>query len=515
MPESMSTGLTISEYRFSRLLEIVPAAAYTCDAEGLITSYNARAVEAWGRAPRLNDPDDRFCGSFKLFSPDGLPITHANCWMALALQENRDYNGCEIVIERSDGTRRTVLAHANPFRDDEGTLTGAVNILVDITDRKLQEDALRDADRQKDEFLAILAHELRNPLAPIRNALRLLQEDGDSSPTVATARGMIERQVLQMVRLVDDLMDVSRITQNRLVLKRERVTMTAILQSAVEATRPFIEDCRHELTLSLPPEPIFLEADPTRMTQVFGNLLTNAAKFMKPGGRIWISARLEGSEVAVTVRDAGIGIGPDMLGRVFEPFVQADRSLESSHGGLGIGLSLVHRLVELHGGTIEARSAGLDQGSEFIVHLPVFVAEKREPRTNGNGKTVSGHQKSRILVVDDNQDSAISLAMVLTLMGHETRTAHDGVEAVEVATEMRPDVVLLDIGLPRMNGYDAARKIRENPGGDAMFLIALTGWGQDEDKRRSAESGFDLHMVKPVDPVALESLLAGLHRKPA
>ena len=369
--------------RFFRLLEVLPAAAYTCDAEGLITYFNQRAVEVWGRAPKLNDPADRFCGSFKLFAPDGAPITHDRCWMALALEDNREYNGREIVIERPDGERRTALAHANPFRDERGLLLGAVNVLVDITEHKRIERALQEANRRKDEFLGILAHELRNPLAPLRNSLELLRMGADPG-TLEQIRAIMERQMKQMIRLVDDLMDSSRITTGKLVLRRERIDLAAALQSAVEEVRPLIEQHQHRLSVALPSEPIHLHGDLARLAQVFSNLLTNAAKYMEKGGCIWLSAQGEARHATVTVRDAGLGISADMRDTIFEPFRQVDTSLERAQGGLGIGLSLVKGLVEMHGGTIEVQSDGPGHGSEFIVRLPTLAAspspgERPEP----------------------------------------------------------------------------------------------------------------------------------------
>jgi PAS domain S-box-containing protein len=498
------------ELKFRRLMAVLPAAAYTCDAEGLITYFNQRAVEVWGRAPKLNDPVDRFCGSFKLFAPDGSPIRHDCCWMALALQENQEYNGREIVVERPDGERRTVLAHANPFRDERGNLTGAVNVLVDITDRKRAEDALREADRRKDEFLGILAHELRNPLAPLRNALEILKLDASKPSTLEQVRAMMERQLEQMVRLVDDLMDTSRIATGKLALRKERIELAAVLQSAVEEARPLIERHRHELALSFPPRPIHLNGDFTRLAQVFSNLLTNAAKYMEPGGRIQLSAEGQGRDVVVKVRDAGTGISADMLDKIFEPFVQADHSLERTHGGLGIGLSLVRRLAEMHGGSVKAYSDGPGHGSEFTVRLPVLdESGPREMQAGDKPGSTRAASRYRILVVDGNRDAAMRLAALLKVMGHETRTAHDGLAAVTLAEEFGPDVALLDLGLPRLGGHATARMIRERAWGRAMWLIALT---ESEDPRHPAEAEFNLRMVKPVDPTALEHLLAGIDR---
>ncbi len=383
----------------------------------------------------------------------------------------------------------------------------------DITERKLTLEALQEADRRKDEFLATLAHELRNPLAPIRNGLQVLRLARENPQAEEQARGMIERQVQQMVRLIDDLLDLSRISRGKVELRRERLDLAAAVQSAVETSRPLIEQAGHELTLSLPSEPVFVDADVTRLAQVFANLLNNAAKYTERGGDIRLSVEPHEHEndVLVRVRDNGVGIPASMLPRIFEMFTQVDRSLERTQGGLGIGLSIVKRLVEMHGGTVEARSEGPGRGSELVVRLPVLAPSVQEPRSQGDGQEPAGAPaRRRILVADDNVDSAESLAMMLEFMGNEVRTAHDGVEAVAAAAAFRPEVVLLDIGMPRMNGYEACRQIREQPWGRGIAIAALTGWGQDDDKRRSREAGFDHHLVKPVEPAALETLLAGL-----
>jgi PAS domain S-box-containing protein len=381
----------------------------------------------------------------------------------------------------------------------------------DITDRKRTLEALQEADRRKDEFLATLAHELRNPLAPIRNGLQVLRLAKDQPRVEEQARGMIERQVQQMVRLIDDLLDLSRISRGKFELRRERVALAMVLQNAMETSRPLIEQSGHELTLSLPPEPVFVDADVTRLAQVFANLLNNAAKYTERGGEIRLAVEPRDGEVVVRVRDTGVGIPAAMLPQVFEMFTQVDRSLERSQGGLGIGLSIVKRLVEMHGGTVEARSEGHGRGTELVVRLPVLAPAAEAPRPLGDGEEpAAAPVRRRVLVTDDNEDSAASLAMMLEFMGNEVRTAHDGVEAVETAAAFRPDVILLDIGMPRMNGYDACREIRQQPWSGGIAIVALTGWGQDEDKRRSREAGFDHHLVKPVEPVALERLLAGL-----
>ena len=404
----------------------------------------------------------------------------------------------------------TFIAAESGRRYDEDDLAMAQDLAdraaIAIDNAQLYRE-LREADRRKDEFLATLAHELRNPLAPIRNGLQVLRLSGTENGMVAEARCMMERQVSQMVRLVDDLLDVSRITRNKLDLRRQRLALAAVVHSAVETSRPLIEQSRHTLSLTLPPGPVHIDADPVRLAQVFSNLLNNSAKYTEPGGRIWLVAEISGHEVAVRVRDTGMGIPADALPRIFEMFSQVDRNMERAQGGLGIGLTLVRRLVEMHGGTVEARSDGPGRGSEFIVRLPL-APEDAVARQPPPGEGPAATSKRRILIVDDNQDSAMSLGMMLNLMGNETRTAHDGLAAVEAAAEFRPDLILLDIGLPKLNGYDACRRIREQPWSKGMIIVALTGWGQDEDRRRSAEAGFDHHMVKPVEVDALGKLMA-------
>jgi signal transduction histidine kinase/ActR/RegA family two-component response regulator len=507
----VNPGLPKSEWEFRRLLETLPAGAYMCDADGLITYYNRHATQLWGRAPALNDPVDRFCGSFKLFTIDGAPIEHSQCWMALALIHNREFNGQEILIERPDGNRVVALAHANPIHNEAGKLIGAVNVLVDITDRKRSEDALRQADRAKNEFLATLAHELRNPLAPISNAAQILQLKGVLPPDLRWTIEVIDRQTKQMTRLVDDLLDVARITGNKLELRQERVRLAEIVLTAVETSRPLIEACRHELAVSVPPEAIFVHADTTRLSQVISNLLNNAAKYTDPGGKVWLKVERYGSDAVVSVRDNGIGLSAEMLPNVFDMFTQAHAAVDRPQSGLGIGLALVRRLVEMHGGTISAKSAGLGQGSEFVVRLPVVIESTvaaRDDRREDSMPTSS----LRILVVDDNRDAASTLGMLLRITGNDVRTAHDGEEAVAAYDNFRPDVVLMDIGLPKLNGYQAAEQIRQRPWAKSAVLIALSGWGQDADRERSKQAGFDQHLVKPVDPQALMQMLASLGR---
>jgi PAS domain S-box-containing protein len=369
---------------------------------------------------------------------------------------------------------------------------------------------LRDTDRRKDEFLATLAHELRNPLAPIRNALEIMRVDGrDRSAVEDVAHKMIERQVAQMMRLVDDLLDVSRITTGRLELRRERIELAQVIRSAVETSRPLIDAAHHELSVELPSGPILLDADPVRLAQVFSNVLNNAARYMAEGGRIRVTADRDDQMVTVVVQDFGIGIAPDALPRIFDMFAQGDVSGEQSHGGLGIGLTLVKRLVEMHSGTVEASSEGRGRGTSISVRLPIAPAASAplQPSKSDAGRRFNS-TAHRILIADDNRDAAESMGMLLRLMGNDVRTVFDGVEAVEEAETFRPDLILLDIGMPKLNGHDAARRIREQGWSQGTTLVALTGWGREDDKRKAAEAGFDRHFTKPIDPATLQRLIA-------
>lgn len=677
------TGIPKSEQEFRRLLDRLPAGAYICDSEGLISYYNPQAVELWGRVPKLNHPDDRFCGSYKLFSVQGTPIPHGQCWMALALQQDKAFNRQEIIIERPDGSRLIALAHANPIHDESGKLLGAVNVLIDISDQKRSEAALanltgklsaqlsdlkrlhalsmklattlrlrpileetlkmavalenadfgllslcdpegkhlepgasmgfgeetlqaferlspdsrtcglaclerrrvivedveaepnlpyttearqagfravhstplitrigkvvgvlstffkqpyrpseremhlidlcsrqavdfienarlyarlEESDRCKDEFLATLAHELRNPLFPIRNSLHIMRLTGDASASKG-AHEMMERQVEHLVRLVDDLMEVSRITRGTIELRREQVELSAIVRAALESSMPHIETAGHQLAVSLPSERLTLDADTVRLTQVFANLLHNAAKYTDYGGQIWLSARREGGDVVVSVKDTGIGIAADKLPKVFDLFAQRERG--RGQGGLGIGLMLVKRLVTMHGGRVEARSGGAGLGSEFIVRLPLAAAETtivslgQSPRAQ-----VLSIPRRRVLIVDDNKDGADTLGLLLRALGLEIKVVYCADDALRTLEFFRPAVILMDLGMPGMDGLQLARRIRQDDAFQGITLIALTGWGQPEDRHRSLAAGFNHHLVKPVQFDTLQSLLA-------
>jgi signal transduction histidine kinase/CheY-like chemotaxis protein len=387
------------------------------------------------------------------------------------------------------------------------------NLRHSVDMQRQMRDALTESDQRKDEFLATLAHELRNPLAPVRNASHILKARMPPTPELQWARDVIDRQVTQMTRLIDDLMDVSRITRGTFELRREHVALDEVIRVAVETSRPIIEASGHQLVVEIPPEPINLDADVVRLAQVFSNVLNNAAKYTGPGGRIAIGAERDGNMASVSVQDSGVGIPPAMLRQVFEPFTQLDNSLERTRGGLGIGLALAKRLVEMHGGAIEAHSSGAGLGSRFVVRLPV-CARQSPPRPSvleGPGPVSAvGRGRRRILVADDNNDSATSLSILLNDAGYDIRTAGDGVQALETAAEFRPDIALLDIGMPKLNGYEVARQIRNQPWGRHVLLIALTGWGGAEHRQKTAQAGFDHHLTKPVDPAALTRLLVSL-----
>jgi signal transduction histidine kinase/CheY-like chemotaxis protein len=377
-----------------------------------------------------------------------------------------------------------------------------------LVERERAADALRDADRRKDEFLAILAHELRNPLAPIRNALNVLRMAPSADSTRRRVVEMMERQVSHMVRLVDDLLEVSRITRGKVELKRQTLDLASVVAYAVETSRPVIDDAGHTLTVSLPKHSIAVRGDKVRLAQVFANLLNNAAKYTEPPGRIELVVDREDGNVVVRVRDNGIGIPPDMLSKVFDLFRQVD-GVNRAHGGLGIGLTIVKSLVGLHGGTIEARSAGSGAGSEFIVRLPeVAPADSERDGDNFDATRIAAPQHVRAMVIDDNRDAAESLAMLLETLGADVRLAVSGSDGLAQLEDFRPEVVFLDIGMPDMNGYEVARQVRARPDSAACRLVALTGWGQAEDRERTAAAGFDAHVVKPADLEQLKSLLA-------
>jgi signal transduction histidine kinase len=394
------------------------------------------------------------------------------------------------------------------------------SLQTEVAERTRVELALKEADRQTDEFLAMLAHELRNPLAPIHNAVQLMHRQSFTDPQLIWSREIIGRQLAHLTRLVDDLLDVSRITRGKINLTKEVIELGTLLTRTVETVQPLIDNRGHTLTVEAPNGILAVLGDPTRLVQALGNVLGNAAKYTERGGRITLSAAESGSEVLIRIRDNGIGIPSELMPMIFNLFTQLDRTSGPSQSGLGIGLALVQRLIEMHGGSVAARSEGLGKGSEFLIRLPLFIREQVESgqplqqlsaleqsMTNAEGPT---RTQRRILVADDNNDALESLATLLQLSGHEVYTAANGAIALESAEQHRPEVALLDIGMPKLDGYEVARRIRAQPWGQRITLVALTGWGQDSDRRRSQEAGFDSHLVKPLDLDKLTELLAAL-----
>ena len=495
-------ALRESEQRFARFMHHLPGLAWIKDLEGRYVYANDAAVKAFGKArEELYGKTDE-----GVFPPGTAAQFSDNDRRALSAGA-----GLQVVetLEHDGGTVHHSLVNKFPILGPDGQASLVGGMAIDITDRLRAEEALREADRLKDEFLAMLAHELRNPLAPVRNALYVMRQPGVDKATVEQVRAMAERQVQHMARLLDDLLDVSRITRGKIELRHEVVDLGSVLHRTVEAVRPLIEERRHQLTISLQAGSLRLEADPTRLEQILINLLTNAAKYTDAGGQIGVTAEREAGDIVVRVRDTGIGIPPEMLTRVFDLFVQAPQHREHAQSGVGIGLTLVKQLVELHTGTVAAHSAGLGHGSEFVVRLPALPMERDGPHAPAQaGSARPGAAPSRrVLVVDDNQDAANSLALLLRLEGQDVQVVYDGVAALERAAAFLPQIVLLDLGMPGIDGYEVARQLRKQAGLEKTLLVALTGWGQEEDRRRSQATGFHMHLVKPLEPGVLQSLL--------
>ena len=493
-----------SELRYRSLAAVITDIPCTVDSIGRFVT----AQDAWSRYTGQDRSHYRDFGWFDAVHPDDRDRARL-AWVE-SLNARRRYEVRVRIWHAATRQFRHVIARATPLFDESGTLREWVGACTDIHEETEQAQALIEADRRKDEFLATLAHELRNPLAPIRNSLYILKLTGNAEGAVANVYQMLERQVKHLVRLVDDLMEVSRITRGRIELRMEQTDIDAVLRSAIEASRPLIDQAAQVLEVELPQEPLGVEADPVRLAQVVTNLLNNAAKFTNRGGCIWLAARRESECVVISVRDNGCGISADMLPRVFDLFTQAAGNRGHPHGGLGIGLTLVRSLVDLHGGSVEARSEGPGRGSEFIVRLPLRSAPEIVALPQGGDETVPSR---RVLIVDDNRDAADSLGVLLTLHGVETRTAHNGVTALEVLEEFRPAIILLDLGMPGMDGYELARRVRQHPHGRHVTLVALTGWGQERDRRRTAGAGITHHLVKPVDLVVLRQLLSDTPEK--
>jgi PAS domain S-box-containing protein len=512
MRRAEDDGHQVAE-RLAAIVESSDDAIISKSLAGIIQSWNAAAERLFGHSPEqavgkhisLVIPADRLQEEDRIIA---------------SLRAGRRIEHFETERVHREGHLIPVSLTISPIYDEGGAVVGASKIARDISARREAEaerarlsDHLRRlaaelsvADTRKNEFLATLAHELRNPLAPLANMLEVLKRDDDDAAARRMARDTMERQLRQLVRLVDDLLDLNRITHNRLELRQANIEAAPVFQQAIEASRPLLQSVDQTLSVELPDAPVYLHADPVRLAQVFGNLLNNASRYSPAGAHVSLVARRTGNELVVSVRDNGIGIAADKLQEIFEMFTQLDRSYSRAQSGLGIGLTLARRLVSLHGGSIEARSPGPGQGSEFIVRLPVLatVPEKLEPQPT----PMAAPRQRRVLVVDDNEDAAISLAMLLDMSGNETHLAHDGVQALEAAEKLRPDVVLLDIGMPRMNGHEVCRRMRSQPWGRDLKVIALTGWGQDQDRKKSREAGFDGHLVKPVDPEKLTEVIA-------
>ncbi|HEY0511037.1 MAG TPA: ATP-binding protein [Thermoanaerobaculia bacterium] len=488
-------------------------AIFMMDPEGRVMSWNPGAEHLLGYAS--GEIVGREMARF--FTPDERAQGVPQAELRQAAETGRA--GDDRWHVRKDGTYFFANGVTTSLRDGQGALLGFAKIMRDRTDHKRMDEELRHraealarADQEKDEFLAVLAHELRNPLAPIAYALHLLDERSLSDSARQHTRRIVERQVARLSRLIDDLLDVSRLRTGKVELRKERIELGALVGHAVEIARPIFEDRGHALAVALPPEPVWLEADFTRLEQVLSNLLNNAAKFTEDGGGITIAAEPEAHEIVLRVTDTGVGIAPELLPRVFDLFTQGDRSLDRSRDGLGIGLTLSRRLVELHGGTIEAHSEGLGKGSEFVVRLPALLqaASPAGEAMRTEAAPAAAAHPLRVLVVDDSEDTAEMMTALLEMDGHDVRTAHSGPAALEVAAAFHPDVAVLDIGLPGLDGYQVAQRLREDPGLKDLTLIAASGYGQDADLQRSREVGFDRHLVKPVDPRELREILAGI-----
>jgi PAS domain S-box-containing protein len=499
-----------SEERLRLLIEGVrDYAIFALTPEGLIASWNTGAERIKGyRAEEVLGK------SFSMFYPPEAVALGKPAWLLRAAIEHGSVED-EGWRVRKDGRQFWANVVITALRDEHGEFRGFAKITRDMTDRR-QIDQLQQADRFKNEFLALLAHELRNPLAPIRSAVQVLTNRNAAELELAQAREIAERQIRHMSRLLDDLLDVARISQGKLEIRKEAIGVAEIVRRAVDAELPFIRERKLEISVELPEDPVGVDADPVRLQQVFVNLLNNAAKYTDPGGRLAVSVEEDKGEAVIRFRDSGIGIDPTVAPRLFEPFVQVERRERRSVGGVGLGLAVVRKLIELHDGSVHVHSAGLGRGSEFVVRLPRVPIGSSSRETGGlSSSREAGQNAARILVVDDNVDAADGLKMLLELDGEEARIAYDGETALLIAREFRPQIVLLDVGIPRMDGYEIARRLREFPETRDAILVAVTGWGQSEDRRRSKAAGFDYHLVKPVDPATLQRLLQALKAKSA
>ncbi len=481
-------------------------AVFLIDLEGRVASWNPGAERLLG----YREEEILGHAAARFFTPEEIAKGVPERELKTAAEQGRASDDRWHV--RKDGTYFFASGIATPVRDGQGALRAFCKVMRDRTDWKRQEEELRNqaealsrADQEKNEFLAVLAHELRNPLAPIFYALQILEQDDLSLRN--NARAIIERQVQRLARMIDDLLDVNRISTGKIELRRESVTLRAVVEHAAETTRPLFEARRQDFSVSLPEDEVWIDADAARLEQALSNLLHNAAKFTGDGGAIALTAERPDDYIIVRVTDNGTGIPPDLLPHVFDLFQQGSRSLDRPQGGLGIGLTLARRLVEMHGGSIEAHSAGTGQGSEFEIRLPV-IPRTAEPDAQPEAPVPPPARSLRVLVVDDNEDTAEMMGLLLGMDGHEVEVAHTGPSALEAAAARRPDVIVLDIGLPGLDGYQVAQRLRQDPAYKDVLLIAASGYGQEADRRRSWEAGFDHHLVKPVDPAEIQRLLA-------
>jgi PAS domain S-box-containing protein len=500
-------ALRTSEKLYRAIGESINYGVWICDPQG----RNVYASESFLNLIGFTQEQCSNLGWAEVLHPDDADTT-LEAWRETVRTGAFWYR--EHRVRGRDGMYHAVLAQGVPIRGEDGEISGWAGINLDISRMKLTEEALRLADRRKDEFLATLAHELRNPLAPVRHAVKVLESKSLDAEQDQWARDVISRQVRRMALLLDDLLDVSRITRDRLDLKIETVTLNSIIDAAVETARPIIDIKRHRLTIELPREPLMLNVDPLRLSQSLSNLLTNSAKYTDEGGQIALRVALSSEELLLSVKDTGIGLEPEALAGLFEMFSQVNSAMARSEGGLGIGLALVKGLIGLHGGSIDARSLGAGLGSEFTIHLPVSVVAPVALETV-EGPAGPSNQSSvhRILLADDNRDSADSLAMLLEMNGHCVTVGYNGEEAFQLARQATPSVMILDIGMPDITGYEVARRVRAEPWGREIYLIAVTGWGQKEDKVRAASAGFDHHLTKPVDPDEVEKVLQAIGRR--
>jgi len=495
-----------SEQRFRLLADALPHLVWECDRAGRCHYHN----RAWCRYTGAVPGDASGPDWLEYCHPEDLGEVSSGWDASVRVEGGQAYEG-EGRLRRADGQYRWFRIMVTPIRDSEGRVRKWVGSGTDVHETRELLEALRRADQRKDEFLAVLAHELRNPLAPLRNGLELMRIANGDSAASGGARAMMERQVGHLVRLIDDLLDTSRIASGKLELRRMPMDVVEAVKVALETSRPLLASARHEVKVRVPDQPLIVEGDPVRLAQVFSNLLNNAARYTGACGQVSIEARSDGNAILVAVEDDGRGIPAEMLERVFEPFMQVDSGATRMHGGLGLGLALARRLVELHGGSIHAESAGAGQGSRFVVRLSAAPgALVTSPAAPDPQDRVEG---LHTLVVDDNDDAARSLAMLLRTMNHDVQVANDGESALQMASAWHPDLVILDIGMPGMDGYEVARRLRAQPALSQLTLIALSGYGQEADRRRSREAGIDAHVVKPLEPAALEALITALRRK--